>query len=429
MELQQYQALKEYLEEGIYPSEYNNKQQQKLKTAAQYFKVENNKLYHLSEEEPEQLQRVIKITELETILYNTHDNPLSGHLKFEATYNRIKSKYFWYNMQRTIKEYIRNCEVCQREGRRRRNEVLRPIQVTQPFGKVGIDIVGPLPKTTESNQYIVTAMDYLTKWPEARAIPDATAKSVANFLYEDIICRHGCPQELVSDNGSAFISQVVEAILERHQVKHRLISPYHPQSNGLVERFNRTLCSSLAKYVQVMEEDWDKFLPSVLFAYRTMRHNTTKFEPFSLVYGRSAITPLDLLLEEDNLEKLSEEEIEKQVLKRTFELIDTLEPTIQAAKKNIESSQQKQKEKYPVDTTAQQFNEGELVLKFKHTKEERGKFQPKWTGPYTVYKVYGNGAYKLRTMDGRILKSSTNGNDLRSYQIRNLPEPMVVIEQ
>jgi hypothetical protein len=117
MELQQYQALKEYLEEGIYPSEYNNKQQQKLKTAAQYFKVENNKLYHLSEEEPEQLQRVIKITELETILYNTHDNPLSGHLKFEATYNRIKSKYFWYNMQRTIKEYIRNCEVCQREGR------------------------------------------------------------------------------------------------------------------------------------------------------------------------------------------------------------------------------------------------------------------------------------------------------------------------
>ena len=203
-------------------------------------------------------------------------------------------------MQRTIKEYIRNYEVCQREGRRRRNEALRPIQVTQPFGKVGIDIVGPLPKTAENNQYIVTAMDYLTKWPEARAIPDATAKSVANFLYEDIICRHGCPQELVSDNGSAFISQVVEAILERHQVKHRLISPYHPQSNGLVERFNRTLCSSLAKYVQVMEEDWDKFLPSVLFAYRTMRHNTTKFEPFSLVYGRSAITPLDLLLEKDS---------------------------------------------------------------------------------------------------------------------------------
>src|SRR5581483_12240083 len=97
--------------------------------------------------------------------------------------------------------------------------------------------------------------------------------------------------------------------------------------------------------------------------------------------------------------------------------------------KNIESSQQKQKEKYPADATAQQFKKEELVLKFKYTKEERGKFQPKWTGPYTVYKVYENGAYKLRMMDGRILKSSTNRNDLRSYQIRNLPELMVVIEQ
>ena len=137
---------------------------------------------------------------------------------------------------------------------------------------------------------------------------------------------------------------------------------------------------------------------------------------------------MDLLLEKDSQKNLSEEEIEKQVLKRTFELIDTLEPTIQAAKKNIESSQQKQKEKYPADTIAQQFKEEELVLKFKHTKEERGKFQPKQTGLYIIYKVYGNRVYKLRTMNGRILKSPTNGNDLRSYQIRNLPEPIVVIE-
>ena len=98
-------------------------------------------------------------------------------------------------------------------------------------------------------------MDYLTKWPKAKAIPDVTAQSVARFVYEDIICRHSCPAEMVSDNGSAFVSQVVKAILEQHQIKHRLISLYHPQSNGLVERFNRTLCTSLAKYIQVMEND------------------------------------------------------------------------------------------------------------------------------------------------------------------------------
>ena len=91
-------------------------------------------------------------------------------------------------MQKTIKDYIKNCKVYQREGRRRRNEVLRPIQVTQPFGKVGIDIVGPLSKTSRNNQYIVIAIDYLIKWPEARAISNAIAKLVASFLYEDIIC-------------------------------------------------------------------------------------------------------------------------------------------------------------------------------------------------------------------------------------------------
>ena len=181
-------------------------------------------------------------------------------------------------------------------------------------------------------------MDYLTKWPEARAIPDATARSVASFLYEDIICRHGYPKELVSDNGSAFISQVTEAILEQHQIKHHLISPYHPQSNGLVERFNRTLCTALAKYVQVLEEDWDKFILSILFAYQTTRYNTTKFELFSLVYRRQVIALLDLLLEAPE-EVKEDKEFENQVLRRTFELINTLEPNLETAKKNIERSQ------------------------------------------------------------------------------------------
>ena len=97
---------------------------------------------------------------------------------------------------------------------------MRTIKVGQPFERVGIDIVGPLPVTSQGNVHIVVAVDYLTKWPEARAIPDATAESVAKFFYEDIICRHGCPKEIVSDNGSAFISQLIEKLLQQHQIKH-----------------------------------------------------------------------------------------------------------------------------------------------------------------------------------------------------------------
>ena len=267
MEIQQYNNLRHFVEIQQYPDGYNNKQKQQLKKAAKYFVSKNNNLYHQNENNSDQLQKVIKITELETILYNSHDNPLSGHLKAEATFNRIRSKYYWNNMRKTIQDYVDNCEVCQRDGKRRKNEALRTIKVDQPFGRVGIDIVGPLPETKKGNRYIVVAMDYLTKWPEARAIPDQKAESVAAFFYEDIVCRHGCPKELVSDNGSAFISEMVEALLQRHQTKHHLISPYHPQSNGLVERFNQTLCKALAKFTQLLEEDWDKFILSVLFAY------------------------------------------------------------------------------------------------------------------------------------------------------------------
>jgi len=321
---------------------------------------------------------------------------------------------------------VANCEVCQREGRKQKNEALRTIQVNQPFEKIGIDIVEPLPVTAQKNRYIVVAMDYLTKWPEARAIPDMTAKSVASFFYEDIVCRHGCPKEIVSDNGSAFISKMVESLLEHHQIKHRLISPYHPQSNGLVERFNQTLCKTLAKYVQLLEQDWDRFIPSVLFAYRTMQYNTTKYDPFTLVYSQQAITPLDLLL--DQYKQITQEIDEEAILSRISQVIDILEPTLELAKRNIARSQQDQRERNQASSTAVQFIEEDLVLKFKHTKEKESKFQPKWVGPYTVYKVYRNGVYKLRSIDGQILKSSTNGNDFQKYNIRELPEPVVVIE-
>src|SRR5439155_22059568 len=219
---------------------------------------------------------------------------------------------------------------------------------------------------------------------------------------------------------------MVESLLENHQIKHRLISPYHPQSNGLVERFNRTLCKALAKYVQLLEQDWDKFIPSVLFAYRTMQHNTTKYDPFTLVYGRPAITPLDLLLEQH--EPITQEIDEEAILNRISQVIDILEPTLELVKQNIARSQQDQRDRNQAASSAVQFIEGDLVLKFKHAKEKKSKFQVKWVGPYTVYKVYQNRAYKLRSMNGQVMKSSTNGCDLRKYNIRELLEPVVIIE-
>src|SRR5256886_17177951 len=143
-----------------------------------------------------------------------------------------------------------------------------------------MDIVGLLLKTIRENMYIVMATEYLTKWPEARAIPNAKVSSVISFFYEDIICRHGCPKEVLTDHSTHFVNEMLDSLCEKFGVKHKLSTAYHPQTNGLVERFNQTLCETLAKFANENKDDWDLFISSVLFAYRTKKHNTTRYEPF-----------------------------------------------------------------------------------------------------------------------------------------------------
>ena len=112
----------------------------------------------------------------------------------------------------------------------------------------------------------MTAIDYLTKWTEARALEKASAEEVAQFIFEDIICRHGCPKIILSDRGTHFVNKVVDNLCENFKIKHQLSSPYHPQTNGLVERFNRTLTETLAKLSEETDQ-WDLQLSAALFAY------------------------------------------------------------------------------------------------------------------------------------------------------------------
>src|SRR6266511_1108529 len=129
----------------------------------------------------------------------------------------------------------------------KQNNQKRTIPLTDIFERWGIDIVGPLPITREGNRYIVVAMDYFSRWPEAKLLKAANAETVATFIYEKIICRFRAPRIIQSDRGTHFVNEVIRKLTKRFRVRHSLSSPYHPQSNGLVERFNKTLCEGIAK--------------------------------------------------------------------------------------------------------------------------------------------------------------------------------------
>ena len=275
-------------------------------------KEENGKLYI---EKKEKLLRILLENEIESVLYMTHDHPTGGHLGRDAVYNKIKERFYWKGMKEDIENYIRTYEKCQRRGGITNRTYLNPIKVKQAFDTIGIDFVGPLNRTRKGNKYILVLTEYLTKWPEAKALKEATAEKVAEFLYKEIICRHGCPRKIISDRGSHFVNEVIMRLCDEFQIKHAKSSPYHPQTNGLTERFNRTLCESLAKLSEE-EKQWDEFIEPVLFAYRTTKHSTTKFTPFYLMNGKEANLPID----EINKEDITNERLE--LMKRMYQLIE-----------------------------------------------------------------------------------------------------------
>ena len=167
---------------------------------------------------------------------------------------------------------------------------LTPIPVAGPFDRVGVDVL-KFPKSELGNQCAIVFVDYLTKWPEVYPASDQLALTIANLFVQEVVCRHGVPAQLLSDRGKAFLSLLLREVCEILGVKKLNTTAYHPQTDGLVERFNRTLTNMLAKRVERNGPDWDIQLPYVLFAYRSCIQESTQESPFFLVHGRDPRIP------------------------------------------------------------------------------------------------------------------------------------------
>ena len=399
------------------PTHLSKEQQAAIKRKSRYFIAFNDQLYKKNKENPNRPIKVVKENEVEEILYHMHSDPLAGHFSLEETYRRIKIRYYWPQMYNDVRNYVQTCNECQRRGKNHRSEPLHPIKVGQPFDRLGIDLVGPFPVTARGNTYIVVATEYLTKWPEARAIPDSTAASVVTFFYEDIICRHGCPKILQTDRGTHFVNEMLDTLCQKSGVKHKLSTAYHPQTNGLVERFNKTLCEVLAKFANENKDDWDLFVPSALFAYRTKRHETTRHEPFYLMYGREPVLPVEFSVTTIQAE-IPETDHQEDLLKRIHAITGKLAQEHIVAQDRIYKSQQKQKQRFDAKVKIIQYKIGDLVLLYQSKLHGKQKLEPRWSGPYYVHETLPNGAYKLRTMDGKVLKTPINADRLKSYHQR-----------
>ena len=166
----------------------------------------------------------------------------------------------------------------------------------ESFSRIAMDIVGPLPRSSQGNRYILVVCDYATRYPEAFALKSIDAETVADSLIR-LFSRIGIPKEILTDQGSNFMSRLLSSMYERLGIQALRTSPYHLQTDGLVERFNQTLKAMLRRFVDADARNWDTLLPYMLFAYRVAPQSSTGFSPNKLVFGRQLRGPLDVMKE------------------------------------------------------------------------------------------------------------------------------------
>lgn len=358
------------------------------------FIIYNNYLYrrHTSDRKVTE-QLVVPKKYRDTILKIAHDIPMSGHQGIRRTKARIINEFYWPQMYTDINKYLKSCHICQKtasKGRSTKAPLQQTTIVGKPFERIAVDLIGPLYKSDRNHQYILTVVDFATKWVEAIPLKSTTSDHVAEAL-TTIFTRLGIPSEILSDRGPQFVSDLMSHVMRLMGIKQVFSSPYHPQTNGLCERLNGTIKSLLKKVAFDHPKDWDRLLPCVLFAYRESPQESTEFSPFELLYGRTPRGPMAILKDLCINDKLDQE------TKSSYQYVLDLEQRIGDSCKLASDNVVSKAKKYATyaDRTAKlrELSVGDKVLIL--LPMTKNKLLMKWKGPYEVIKRISKVNYSI----------------------------------
>ena len=321
------------------------------------------------------------------ILYRSHDHKLAGHMGVARTLSRVTTKYFWPKMKEAVVDYVRNCLLCaKRKGHRKNIAPLQPLPATTfAWQRLSMDIVGPLEESYRGNRYILVLTEYSTRYAETAPMVNQSAVSVANAFVQTIILRHGAPLEVLTDQGTQFQGELVQSILDILQIKRLRTSAYRPETDGLTERYNRTLCDMLAAYVAKDPAKWDEYLQYVTFAYNTSRQASLQETPFYLLFGHDPLGPDDLPARERLRFPLADDD--------TF--ADNWRHAKELALQHLKDAQVVQKVYHDKKVREEDIKIGDWVL-LREMRAAPKKFEPRWLGPYKVTKQLGRTNFAIR---------------------------------
>ncbi|XP_021999239.1 uncharacterized protein LOC110896105 [Helianthus annuus] len=399
----------DYLKDGTLLED--RAQARKMKVKALRYQIHDEKLYRKTFLGP--LLRCLTPEEASYVIREIHWGICGNHSGPRMVVTKaMNARYFWPDMyQRAVSE-LQTCEDCQRHApisHRDKNNLV-PVTSAWSFQKWGIDIVGLFLVSTGGVRFLLVAIDYFTKWIEAKPLQTITGDQILRFIWENIVCRYGVPLCIVSVNGKLFADKPFKTWCEKMHIEQNFSSVAHPQANGQVERANRSIVDGIKKRLGREGLSWADELPHVLWAIRTMPKTSTRKTPFSLTYGTEAVIPAEVGIPTP-LMRLSQNDNEQQLCLN----LDLAEERRELAAIR-EAKYKKELEKhYNLKVKEVRFKEGDYVMRRNDASliEGTGKMSPKWEGPYQVKTAGKNGAYTLTKMDGTSVPRTWNGMHLK----------------
>lgn len=330
------------------------------------------------------------------LLIKNHDEMC--HPGQYKTFDNIREYYYWPGYVYDVHNYVKACLICQKSKVYPIcSSKLQHYMPLKPFEIIQCDVVGPLPTSEKGNRFILVITDVFSKWVEAFPLTTVTSQVYVDIIIKDIISRYGIPKQIHTDQGTNFTSNIVHEICNKLQINKTNTTSYHPQSNGIVERSNKTLKEMLIKCLKP-EKNWDNYLPIVLLIYRNMYHETIHCSPSEVLFGHRSILPKDFsfvdLFSDIYNNKLNTSMLKKEIYKYW-----------DVARKGIVKTHSKIDKHHKIKNN-NKININSMVWLL-NPKIMKSKFESMWFGPFQVLSRKNN-IYKILMDNGVTQKVHRN---------------------